>query len=169
MGDEAISTLRATNVSPVARESRFRALLARNFDVEFIGRFALGQYWRFATPEQQQEYLQAFQEYVIQVYSRRLNDYAGQSLTVTSERPAGERDVVVDTRIDRPSAPPASVQWRVRAIGGDLRVIDVIVESVSLVVTQRDGFASVVQRQKVAGLIELLRTRTDARNPEPPQ
>jgi phospholipid transport system substrate-binding protein len=160
MGDEAISILRSANLPTETRESMFRALLARDFDVNFIGRFVLGQYWRIATPDQQRDYLQAFNEYVLQVYPTWLGDYAGETLSVTSERSAGAKDVLVGTRIDRPSGPPAAVQWRVRASEGELRVIDVFVDSVSLAVTQRDEFASVVQRQKVAGLIELLRART---------
>jgi phospholipid transport system substrate-binding protein len=129
--------------------------------MEFIGRFVLGQYWRTATPEQQAEYLQAFNEYVLQVYSARLGGYAGETLTIVSERPAGEKDMVVNTRIDRPSGPPLEAQWRVRATQAGPRIIDVMVAGISMVATQRDEFAAVVQRQRVAGLIEVLRARTN--------
>jgi phospholipid transport system substrate-binding protein len=161
LGDEAIATLRAPGMPLEQREARFRQLLARGFDMEFIGRFVLGQYWRTATPEQQAEYLQAFNEYVLQVYSARLGGYAGETLTIVSERPAGEKDMVVNTRIDRPSGPPLEAQWRVRATQAGPRIIDVMVAGISMVATQRDEFAAVVQRQRVAGLIEVLRARTN--------
>jgi phospholipid transport system substrate-binding protein len=161
LGDEAIATLRNSALPLEQRESRFRALLARGFDMEFIGRFVLGAHWRSATPDQQQDYLQAFNDYVLQVYSARLGGYAGETLTVVGERPAGERDMMVNTRIDRPSGPPLEAQWRVRAMQAGPRIIDVMVAGVSMVATQRDEFAAVVQRQKVAGLIEVLRARTN--------
>jgi phospholipid transport system substrate-binding protein len=161
LGDEAIATLRAPGMPLEQREAHFRQLLARGFDMEFIGRFVLGQYWRTASPEQQAEYLQAFNDYVLQVYSARLGGYAGEMLTVVSERPAGERDTVVNTRIDRPSGPPLEAQWRVRATQAGPRIIDVMVAGISMVATQRDEFAAVVQRQRVAGLIEVLRARTN--------
>jgi phospholipid transport system substrate-binding protein len=67
---------------------------------------------------------------------------------------------MVSTRIDRPSGPPVEAQWRVRDNAGQPRIIDVMVAGISMVTTQRDEFAAVVQRQKVAGLIEVLRART---------
>jgi phospholipid transport system substrate-binding protein len=161
LGDEAIATLRAPGMPLEQREANFRQLLARGFDMEFLGRFVLGQYWRTATPEQQAEYLQAFKEYVLQVYSARLGGYAGETLTVVSERAAGERDMVVNTRIDRPSGPPLEAQWRVRATQAGPRIIDVMVAGISMAATQRDEFAAVVQRQRVSGLIEVLRARTN--------
>lgn len=161
LGEEAIATLRAPDMPLEQREANFRVLLSRGFDMEFIGRFVLGQYWRTATPEQQADYLQAFNDYVLQVYSARLGGYAGETLTVVSERAAGEKDMMVNTRIDRPSGPPLEAQWRVRDTAGQPRIIDVTVAGVSMVVTQRDEFAAVVQRQKVAGLIDVLRARTN--------
>ena len=161
LGDEAIATLRAPGLPLEEREARFRRLLASGFDMNFIGRFVLGQYWRSATPEQQTEYLAAFTEYVLQVYSARLGGYAGESLTVVGERQAGDKDMVVLTRIDRPSGPPLEAQWRVRATSGSPRIIDVTVAGVSMAVTQRDEFAAVVVQRKVSGLIEVLRARTD--------
>ena len=161
LGDEAITTLRDSSLPLEQREAKFRALLGRGFDMEFIGRFVLGQYWRQATPDQQREYLQAFNDYVLDVYSARLGGYAGETLNVVGERAAGERDVMVNTRIERPSGPPLEAQWRVRQQPAGLRIIDVMVAGVSMVATQRDEFAAVVQRQKVAGLIDVLRARTN--------
>ncbi len=161
LGDEAIRTLQAPNTTLESREAKFRGILARGFDMDFIGRFVLGRYWRTATPEQRSEYLQVFSEYVLQVYSARLGGYAGETLNIVSERPAGTKDVVVNTRIERPSGPPVEAQWRVRLVEGPPRIIDVAVSGVSMAVTQRDEFAAVVQRRHVDGLIEMLRMRTD--------
>jgi phospholipid transport system substrate-binding protein len=81
-------------------------------------------------------------------------------MTIISERPAGTKDVVVSTRILRPSGPPIDADWRVRTTGERYRIIDVMVEGVSMVITQRSEFAAVVQRHGLQGLIEVLRART---------
>ena len=162
MSDDAIAILNAAQLAPAAREARFRALLARDFDLEFIGRFALGPHWRSATPDQQREYRNVFNEYVLRVYSARLYGYAGEALTVKSERVTGDNDIVVDTRMARSGAQPVDLQWRIRARDAEFRVVDVVVGGVSLVVTQRDEFAAVVRRQNVAALIEMLRARAEA-------
>jgi phospholipid transport system substrate-binding protein len=161
LGDEAIATLRASGLALEAREARFRKLLSEGFDMAFIGRFVLGRHWRTASPDQQSEYMQVFSEYILKVYSSRLGGYAGESLNVVSERPAGDKDVIVNTRIDRPSGPPIEASWRVRVADNDPRIIDIAVSGVSMAVTQRDEFAAVLQRENLDRLIERLRARTD--------
>ncbi len=160
LGNQAITTLQTPGITLEEREARFRGILRQGFDLPFIGRFVLGRYWKQTAPEVRDDYLNLFSEYLLQVYSARLGGYAGETLTVVSEGPAGAKDVVVSTRIDRPSGPPIAAEWRVRATDNRLRIIDVSVEGVSMVVTQRSEFASVIQRNGVEGLIEVLRART---------
>ena len=160
LGNQAIETLRAPGLTLEQRESQFRSLLAQGFDLRFIGRFVLGKYWRMATPEQQNDYLALFGEYVVQTYSARLGGYAGQSLTVVDARQASEKDVVVRTNIERPSGPPIIAEWRVRRTANGYRIIDVAIEGISMAVTQRSEFAAVVQRDGIDGLLTILRART---------
>ncbi len=160
LGGEAIATLQSPGLSLEERETRFHRILRNGFDLPFIGRFVLGRYWKQIDPEQRSDYQNLFSEYVLQIYSARLGGYAGETLTVVSERPAGSKDVVVMTRIDRPSGPPIMADWRVRIADSRPRIIDVAVEGVSMVVTQRSEFAAVIQRNGFDGLIEVLRART---------
>ncbi len=160
LGDEAITTLQSPGLSLEEREVRVHRILRDGFDLPFIGRFVLGRYWKQIDHEQQSDYLNLFSEYVLQIYSARLGGYEGETLTVVAERPAGTKDIVVMTRIDRPSGPPIMADWRVRVTDNRLRIIDIMVEGISMVVTQRQEFASVIQRNGFDGLIEVLRART---------
>lgn len=160
LGNQAIGALRATSLTLEQREANFRGLLARSFDLRFIGRFVLGKHWRSATAEQKSDYLGLFSEYILQTFSSRFGGYSGQSLTVIGARQASEKDIVVQTRIDRPSGSPILAEWRVRAKGEQYRIIDVAVEGVSMAVTQRSEFGAVVQRNGIPGLLALLRART---------
>ena len=160
LAEQALAVLRRADLSLEQRETVFRRLLRDGFDMNFIARFVLGRHWREMSAEQQAEYLDVFSEYVLQTYSRRLGGYAGQSFSVVGARPAGQQDVIVQTRIDQPSGPPILADWRVRAAGGAYRIVDVMVEGVSMAVTQRSEFGAVVQRSGVAGLVEALRART---------
>ena len=160
LGNRAIETLRTSDLTLDQREAQFRGLLREGFDLAFIGRFVLGKFWRAATPEQQEDYLALFGEYVVQTYSARLGGYSGETMAVVSTRQASEKDFVVRTQIDRPSGPPVVAEWRVRTTGGGFRIIDVMVEGISMAVTQRSEFASVVQRDGIDGLLVILRART---------
>jgi phospholipid transport system substrate-binding protein len=54
------------------------------------------------------------------------------------------------------------LDWRLVAENGTYKISDVIVEGISMMVTQRSEFASVVQRNggQVRGLIAMMRERT---------
>ena len=89
-------------------------------------------------------------------YSAMLGGYAGETMAVVSEQAAGEKDILVHTRIDRPSGPPIEAHWRVRSKDGNQRIIDVMVEGISMAVTQRAEFRSVIKRHGIDGLIQIL-------------
>jgi phospholipid transport system substrate-binding protein len=159
LGTEAIQVL-GPNVSPAQRLARFRELFRNDFDVPGIGQFVLGRYWRTATPEEQKEFLALFQEYIVRAYSTRLAEYGGEPFRVTGSRPNGA-ETIVGSEIIRANGSRIAVDWYLIDRGGAHKIIDVYVGGVSMKVTQRDEFASVIQRNggRVAGLIAQLRQK----------
>lgn len=162
LGKHAFATLQQANMTLAQREEAFGRILYNGFDLDLIGRFVLGKYWRQATAEQQAEYLEAFGVFVIKTYARRLGGFSGQTFSIIGTTVTGDKgDVLVETQIERPSGPPIAAAWRVRDNGGNLRIIDVVVEGVSMAVTQRQEFASVTQRSGIEGLVQVLRAQTE--------
>jgi len=146
MGEDAIGFLSNDKLSASQKKTSFRKLLNRNFDMDTISRFALGRNWRTATPAQRKEYQRLVNDMIVDVYSTRFNDYQGQSFEVKSSKPTGKSDYLVSTLIVPDQGQKVKVDWRVRDKNGRLKIIDVIVEGVSMTLTQRSEFASVVQR-----------------------
>jgi len=161
MAEQALTTLRTPGVTLEQREANFRQLMRTGFDIEFIGRFVLGRAYQGATAEQRSDYHQLFGEYLVKTYSRRLGGYSGETFTIVGAQPAGDQDALVRTRIDRPSGPPIMADWRVRVIGNQFKIIDVMVEGVSMALTQRQDFAAVVQNGGLGALNAQLRARTE--------
>ena len=157
LSSETLAILGAQNTSLGEREAQVRELLGRVIDLPRIGRFALGKAWPKATPEQRQEYQRLFAQWVRRTYSRRLGGYSGQSFKIIKAAPLGKRDAVVFTEIGRPSGPPLKAAWRVRGGTNEYKILDVIVQGVSMIATQRSEFASLVRRQGLEGLIDSLR------------
>ena len=160
LADQAISTLAETDGNLAERESRLRPILANGFDMPHIARFAMGRYWRRANAEQQRDYIAAFSDYVVATYARRFGGYSGETLSILSEKELGPKDYSVVTRIERADNPPIDAEWRVRIDDDAAKVIDVVVEGVSMSVTQRAEFASVVRQNGVDGLISVLQARS---------
>src|SRR5688500_17689728 len=143
LGARAIDVLVKPRLARAESMRRFRVLLNECFDVPYISRFVLGQYWRRATQQQQREYGALFERLIVQVYADRFAQYSGrdldvnETLKITDHRPVGETDSIVSSQIIRPDGPPVAVDWRVRSRGDALKVIDVAVEGVSMSVTQK--------------------------------
>ena len=161
LGDNAIEVLKAPNTSPEQRRAEFQALLDRGFAVKTIGRFALGRNWRAATPEQQQEYLKLFRQFILNTYASRLDGYSGQSFNVVDARPIDGKDTLVNTEIGQTNAEPLRVDYRVRTKQGTYKIVDVLVEGISLITTQRSEFASIINREGFDGLLKLMRDYDD--------
>ncbi len=160
LGQQAISTLQRADIGLAEREALFAGVLEQGFALQLIGRFVLGKYWRTATPEQKADYQRLFTRFVIKTYAARIGGFSGTTFKVTKTVPVGEEDVLVTTQIDRPSGAPLVAGWRVRLIEGQHKIIDVMVEGISMAATQRQEFSSVVKSRGLAGLLEILRART---------
>jgi phospholipid transport system substrate-binding protein len=168
MGNRALEVL-GKNVAPSEREARFRELFDQDFDVPTIARFVLGRYWRLATPAQQQEFVRLFAKYTVLAYSNRLAEYSGETLRVTGSRPDGDGSIVSSEIIRANGAPPTRVDWRLNWTDGAYKITDVIVDGISMAVTQRSEFASVIQRHggQVQGLLTLLRQKVQSADARP--
>jgi len=54
-------------------------MLRQDFDLPEICRFVLGPYWRVASDAQRQEFGGLLEDYIVQVYGRRLASYDVES------------------------------------------------------------------------------------------
>ncbi len=154
MTKQGIDFLADSELSEEQRTKEFHTFLKTNFDMKTIARFVLGRYWRGATIEQKKEYLRLFETMIVDVYATRFGEYNGEQLNVVSSRPDGDRDAIVSSEIVAENV-TISVDWRIRKKkDGKFKVVDVIVEDVSMSLTQRSEFASVIQRG--GGNVEVL-------------
>ena len=152
----------AKKIPPAERLARFRQLFQTDFDGAEIARFVLGRYWRSASEEERQEFLKLFEDYVVYVYGTRLSDFKGETFRVRGSRIDGN-GTIVSTDVFSPGATaPIKVDWRLIAENGGFKITDVIIEGISLLVTQRSEFASIIQRHggQVGGLLALMREKT---------
>ena len=162
MGEKAFHSLSEAGLSQDQRTRRFRTLLNEAFDLPRIARFTLGRYWRTATDEQKAEFLTLFEKFVIQAYSNRFQDMSGKKLNVLTAREISASQALVLSEIKIPGKPSVKINWRVRSKDDVHKVVDVMVEGISMSVTQRDEFAAVIRQTggKVLGLIKALRRKT---------
>jgi phospholipid transport system substrate-binding protein len=158
-GEELVSAINATGAPVVQRRDRVAQILRRAVDVEGVGRFILGRWWRQATPEQQQEYLQLFEQVLIHNLSARFGEYQGVRFALGRTQARTEEDALVSTIVERPGNPPFGLDWRVAEVNGQPKIVDVIAEGTSLRLTTRSEYSSVISRNNgsVGALLTAMR------------
>jgi phospholipid transport system substrate-binding protein len=147
-------------------EQDLLAALEEGTDLTLLGRLVLGRYWREANPRQRTMYLQLFRRYMVQTFVQRLRQYVandpgqpGPVFQVVASRPVGNSDILVQSRVLPPGGQPLRVDWRLRERPDGPVIIDLIIEGISLLVTQRSEFAAVLERTGVDGLLTELNAR----------
>lgn len=159
LGDDALDVLQRDDLDYETAVEEFGSLFRQAFDIPLVARFALGRYWRSASEEQRQRYVDLFERVMLRTYSRRFDEYNGQTFEALSVRPEGSRDLLVSSRFNRMRGPPVSVGWRVRPQqDGDFKVLDVVIENVSMALTQRNEYSAIIQRSggRIDALINAL-------------
>ena len=126
-------------------KAEVEAMLDANFDIDLIGRFALGRYWRLLGASEKRAYLDLFQEMVATTYAGHFAEVSGEpDFEVGRASQTGSGDVLVASRVD--SGKRIKLVWRLRQSESDWRVIDVQVEGVSMALSQRNEFTSLISR-----------------------
>lgn len=162
LGDHVIKIITNKQLSAEQRNAEFSKALSDSFDLKTIGRFVIGRTWNTATPAQQSEYMDLFKALLIKNYGDRMTLATGESFKVVGVRPESDKDSTVMSQITHPDASKATtIDWRVRNQDGKMSVIDVVVEGISLSVTQRQEYAAVVQNSggQIDGLLETMRAQ----------
>ncbi len=164
---QALALIRNQKLDDGARDRQFTALLDQNFDIPRISRFVLGRYWNAASADDLKAFNDLFEKWVVRIYSSRFKDYSGETVAVTGARPESDTSYVVLSQLIHPDgSPPAQVNWQVNKGNNGLKIVDVEVEGVSMALTEREEFASIIQRNggSVASLNQAMQQKLASNN-----
>jgi len=146
MGSEAIGFMADSTLNETQKKQKFKELLDDRFDMETIGRFVAGAYWKVMTKEQQDEYQNLFNKLIVLIYSNRFLEYEGQKFIVDSAKNSGDSDFIVQSHIVPLSGENIPISWHVRWKNGNYNIIDVKIKDVSMAISQKSEFSSIIQR-----------------------
>jgi phospholipid transport system substrate-binding protein len=151
---QGINDILASPIPNAEKQQRFRTMFKEYFDLPGIGRFVLARYWKAATPDEQQKFTTLFEDVIVYTWSRRFSEYNGQTLKVTGKQPDGDDGTLVKSSIVGKTSGNFGVDWRIRKRPEGFKVLDVVVEGVSMAITYRQDYATVIsQTGSFAGLL----------------
>ena len=158
-----IDALADESVPFETRRERVVGIAYDRFDFETMSKLVLKRGWRKFSDEQKTQFVESFRTYLAESYGSRLTRYNQEAVEMAGERLEPRGDVTVLTRIDGGEADGVEVNYRLRnRDGGGWRIIDVVIEGISLVSNFSSQFSDVLQK---GGPAEVL-ARLEAKNLE---
>jgi len=151
---KGINDILAANIPNAEKQQRFRTFFKEYFDLPGIGRFVLARYSKTASPEEMAKFTTLFEDVIVYTWSRRFSEYNGQTLKITGQQPDGAEGTRVKSTIVGNNNSSFGVEWRLRKRPEGLKVLDIVVEGVSMAITYRQDYATVItQTGSFAGLL----------------
>ncbi len=137
---------------------------ASQFNFNLMTRYAMGNNWKLATPEEQEQLVMVFKDLLIYTYSTALSKFKGAQITLTSSTIDGKKSTVISEVLlpsTNPNAKPIKVEYDLAKISEDIswKAYDIKIENASLITTYRNQFNEVVQTSKITGLIKQLKAK----------
>ncbi len=172
--DPAITSFKGTTLemigkvsnAGVPREQKLvlsEQYLKTNADFEHMGKFVLGRHFNSLSPENQKAFVQAFTDFFIATWDPRFAPLAGQTCMFTKTS-LSSSTVTLESTMEGNGKPPMKLSWQIKKTGEKMKLMDLVINNSSLLVSFRQEFASIVISNggSVPPLIKLLVDKTAA-------
>ncbi|HYB64542.1 MAG TPA: ABC transporter substrate-binding protein [Steroidobacteraceae bacterium] len=131
--------------------------LMPHFDTETSARVVLGQFWRTATPEQRQRFINAFYHSLLINYGDSLVEFTPERLKIYPSRlEAGATTTTVRTEVRRRNGDTVSVNYSLRMTPQGWKAWDVVIDGISYVKSYREDFGAQIESQGLEKVIKRL-------------
>ena len=125
------------------QKTELEKLFQKYVDIPIIARAVLGKSWRNANANQKAKFVNAFKNYVSIKYGRQFSEFRGTTLEIVKSRDTlTKAGVLVSTVVVVPGNASLKVVWQVSDGSGALKLIDLRVEGISMLSTERQEFRS---------------------------
>lgn len=141
--EEAISILSNDTINDSEKTRVFTSLVMSSIDLPLISKFVLARSWKESSDDQKQRYLIAFKDYFVNSYANKLDQYSGEKIAIIDSEEAGKY-VIVNSNIVREGTDTLKInlKWRLLNRDGQIKIIDLNIEGISLIIAQREEFQS---------------------------
>jgi phospholipid transport system substrate-binding protein len=126
-------------------------------DTQFAAQLVLGKYWRTATPQQRERFINAFYHSMLNNYGAAIVEFTSNTLKVFPSRVgASSQNATVRTEMTRTSGPPVNVNYYMHMTPQGWKAWDVVIDGVSYVMSYRQDFGSQIAQQGIDSVINKL-------------
>ena len=142
-----------------ARVSQIEEIAYDLFDFTTMSKLVLARNWRKLDKEQRADFVREFKRNLSRTYGTRLDRYDQEGIEIFATQVEPRDDVSVKTRIVGGEFDGAVISYRLRERSERWRIIDVVIEGVSLVSNYRSQFAEILNTGTIDDLMVKLRDK----------
>ena len=142
----------------------FRNLYLDSFDNYYISRFVLGQYWKRLDSNMRKQFVKSFNDYIVTTYAPKFKGWSGKFKTIGSQVENNMYVVAMQLVTNSNSPTSLNLDWRMILKNNEFKILDVNIDGVSMLVTQRAEFSSVIKNHPlgVKGLIKQMNDKVNS-------
>lgn len=157
--DAVVRVLADTSLPADDKRRRIEDIVYARVDFDTLTRLVLARGWSQLNATQQAEFIQEFKRHLSVTYGRNVESYKNERVAIVEEREETRGDRTVKTKVVRGGGTDIQVDYRLRAKDGTWRIIDIIIEGVSLVSNYRSQFQEIMAQGGPEHLLQLLREK----------
>ena len=161
LGKQVVEKVSNTEITEQERYNNFKTLYLSSFDNYYISRFVLGRYWKTIDKGIQKQFVDSFNNYIVATYAPKFKGWEGTFKAVESLFENNYYNVKMD--ILNKDGPTLKMMWKIYINKNEeFKILDVNIDGVSMLVTQRAEFLSVIKNlpNGVKGLIDAMDKKT---------
>jgi len=161
LGKQVVEKVSNTEITELERYNNFKKLYLSSFDNYYISRFVLGRYWKKIDKGVQKKFVDSFNNYIVATYAPKFKGWEGTFKAVESLFENNYYNVKMD--ILNKDGPTLKMMWKMYLNKNkEFKILDVNIDGVSMLVTQRAEFLSVIKNHPngVNGLIDAMNKKT---------
>lgn len=160
LADKILTEVVTSNKEKNEKETLFRDAFTEAVDLKGVGQFVLGTVWKKTPEEDRAAFLKAFTDLTVKTWADRFNLYTGQQIVFQGTRNAERGQIYVDSVIQ--DKQPVEVIWRLRPSKDSYKIVDIVVEGVSMASTYRNDYRAFLQQNanSVSALTEELKRKS---------
>ena len=140
------SAILTKSISREDKMNELKVIAKDTVDIRGIGLYTLGSFRKNLSENEKNEYLDLFENYFLKTFSSRLSEYTNPKIEVKDKKVLNKNYTIVNSLLVGTSErPEVKIDWRIYTKNADNPLIrDLIIEGLSLVRTQKEEFASIL-------------------------
>mgnify|MGYP001259642494 FL=1 len=140
------SAILTKNISKEDKMNELKLIAKDTVDIRGIGLYTLGSFRKNLSENEINEYSALFENYFLKTFSSRLSEYTNPKIEVKDKKVLNKNYTIVNSvLVGTSERPEVKIDWRIYTKNADNPLIrDLIIEGLSLVRTQKEEFASIL-------------------------